>query len=234
MKSQFEQELLQTQIEIQEQTLKTISQEIHDNVGQVLSLAKLNLNTFEANPEGKLKNTKELVSKAINDLRDLSRSLHGEKIGEIGLQEAIVNELKILCERMGMDVWEVIDAAKTKPFGFQAFYPGPGLGGHCIPIDPFYLSWVARKYGMSTRFIELAGEINTKMPLYVVDPLTFVRRVRDREQSCAQRRREHTRVNHDHVRPARSLSRPRGEPRRPTDGRSGGTPRRPWVGSLRG
>lgn len=96
MKSQFEQELLQTQIEIQEQTLKTISQEIHDNVGQVLSLAKLNLNTFEANPEGKLKNTKELVSKAINDLRDLSRSLHGDKIAEIGLQEALTNELRVL------------------------------------------------------------------------------------------------------------------------------------------
>lgn len=96
MKSQFEQELLQTQIEIQEQTLKTISQEIHDNVGQVLSLAKLNLNTFEVNPEGKLKNTKELVSKAINDLRDLSRSLHGDKMAEIGLQEAVANELRIL------------------------------------------------------------------------------------------------------------------------------------------
>lgn len=96
MKSQFEQELLQTQIEIQEQTLKTISQEIHDNVGQVLSLAKLNLNTFEVNPEGKLKNTKELVSKAINDLRDLSRSLHGDKIAEIGLQEAVTNELRVL------------------------------------------------------------------------------------------------------------------------------------------
>ncbi|HLA83883.1 MAG TPA: nucleotide sugar dehydrogenase [Thermoguttaceae bacterium] len=81
---------------------------------------------------------------------------------------AMVNELKMLCDRLGMDVWEVIDAAKTKPFGFQAFYPGPGLGGHCIPIDPFYLSWVARKYGMTTRFIELAGEINTSMPDYVV------------------------------------------------------------------
>ena len=69
---------------------------------------------------------------------------------------------------MGIDVWEVIEAAKTKPFGFQAFYPGPGLGGHCIPIDPFYLTWVARKYGMATRFIELAGEINTAMPAYVV------------------------------------------------------------------
>lgn len=81
---------------------------------------------------------------------------------------ALVNELKVLCQRMGIDVWEVIDAAKTKPFGFQAFYPGPGLGGHCIPIDPFYLSWVARKYGLTTRFIELAGEINTSMPDYVV------------------------------------------------------------------
>jgi UDP-N-acetyl-D-glucosamine dehydrogenase len=81
---------------------------------------------------------------------------------------ALVNELKVLYDRMGIDVWEVIEAAKTKPFGFQAFYPGPGLGGHCIPIDPFYLSWVARKYGMNTRFIELAGEVNTSMPAYVV------------------------------------------------------------------
>jgi UDP-N-acetyl-D-glucosamine dehydrogenase len=70
---------------------------------------------------------------------------------------------------MGVDVWEVIEAAKTKPFGFQAFYPGPGLGGHCIPIDPFYLSWVARKYGLTTRFIELAGEVNTNMPHFVVE-----------------------------------------------------------------
>ena len=81
---------------------------------------------------------------------------------------ALVNELKILYDRMGIDVWEVIEAAKTKPFGFQAFYPGPGLGGHCIPIDPFYLSWIARKHGLATRFIELAGEINTAMPSYVV------------------------------------------------------------------
>ena len=82
---------------------------------------------------------------------------------------ALVNELKVLYDRMGIDVWEVIEAAKTKPFGFQAFYPGPGLGGHCIPIDPFYLSWIARQYGMNTRFIELAGEINTAMPRYVVE-----------------------------------------------------------------
>jgi UDP-N-acetyl-D-glucosamine dehydrogenase len=81
---------------------------------------------------------------------------------------ALVNELKVLYDRMGIDVWEVIEAAKTKPFGFQAFYPGPGLGGHCIPIDPFYLAWVARKYGMNTRFIELAGEVNTTMPHFVL------------------------------------------------------------------
>ncbi len=81
---------------------------------------------------------------------------------------ALVNELKILYDHMGIDVWEVIEAAKTKPFGFQAFYPGPGLGGHCIPIDPFYLTWVARRHGLTTRFIELAGEVNTAMPAYVV------------------------------------------------------------------
>ncbi len=81
---------------------------------------------------------------------------------------ALVNELKVVYAAMGIDVWEVINAAKTKPFGFMPFYPGPGLGGHCIPIDPFYLTWKAREYGESTRFIELAGEINTKMPEHVV------------------------------------------------------------------
>ena len=84
---------------------------------------------------------------------------------------AMVNELKVLFQKIGINIWEVIDAAKTKPFGFQAFYPGPGLGGHCIPIDPFYLSWVARKHDMPTKFIELAGEINTSMPLYVIHRL---------------------------------------------------------------
>jgi UDP-N-acetyl-D-glucosamine dehydrogenase len=84
---------------------------------------------------------------------------------------ALVNELKMLFDRMGIDVWEVIEAAKTKPFGFQAFYPGPGLGGHCIPIDPFYLTWKAKEYDFATRFIELAGEINTNMPNYVVQKL---------------------------------------------------------------
>ncbi len=84
---------------------------------------------------------------------------------------ALVNELKVVYDQMGIDVWDVLDAAATKPFGFMKFTPGPGLGGHCIPIDPFYLTWKAREYGLSTRFIELAGEINVSMPRYVVDKL---------------------------------------------------------------
>ena len=81
----------------------------------------------------------------------------------------LVNEMKIVADKMGINIYEVIDAAKTKPFGFTAFYPGPGLGGHCIPIDPFYLTWKAREYGLNTRFIELAGEVNTEMPQWVVN-----------------------------------------------------------------
>lgn len=85
---------------------------------------------------------------------------------------ALVNEMKIILDRMGIDVWEVIDAASTKPFGFMPFYPGPGLGGHCIPIDPFYLTWKAREFDISTRFIELAGEVNTDMPYHVIQKLS--------------------------------------------------------------
>ncbi|TXN71083.1 nucleotide sugar dehydrogenase [Methylobacterium sp. WL6] len=84
---------------------------------------------------------------------------------------ALVNELKVIFDAMGIDVWEVIEAAKTKPFGFTPFYPGPGLGGHCIPIDPFYLTWKAREFGIATKFIELAGEINQQMPGFVLDKL---------------------------------------------------------------
>ena len=80
----------------------------------------------------------------------------------------MVNELKIVFDKMGIDIWEVIEASSTKPFGFMPFYPGPGLGGHCIPIDPFYLTWKAREYNVSTRFIELAGEVNISMPEYVL------------------------------------------------------------------
>ena len=85
---------------------------------------------------------------------------------------ALVNELKIIYSKMGIDIFEVIDAAKSKPFGFMPFYPGPGLGGHCIPIDPYYLTWKAREYGINTRFIELAGEINSDMPKYVVEQVS--------------------------------------------------------------
>jgi UDP-N-acetyl-D-glucosamine dehydrogenase len=84
----------------------------------------------------------------------------------------LVNELALMCDRLGIDVWEVVDAAKTKPFGFMPFYPGPGLGGHCIPIDPFYLSWKARESGFEARFIELAGHVNGAMPHFVVDKIT--------------------------------------------------------------
>jgi len=94
---------------------------------------------------------------------------------------ALVNELKLLCARMGIDIWEVIDSASTKPFGFMPFYPGPGLGGHCIPVDPYYLSWKAREYDFSTRFIELAGEINTAMPYHVVEEIA--RALNDRKKS---------------------------------------------------
>jgi UDP-N-acetyl-D-glucosamine dehydrogenase len=82
---------------------------------------------------------------------------------------SLVNELALLCERMNIDIWEVIEAAKTKPFGYMPFYPGPGLGGHCIPLDPFYLSWKAKAYDFSTRFIELAGQVNDEMPHHVVE-----------------------------------------------------------------
>jgi UDP-N-acetyl-D-glucosamine dehydrogenase len=120
-----------------------------------------------------LAKTMELYSTAIKTLVPVSscRAAEATKLVENtfrGVNIALVNELKVVYSAMGIDVWEVINAAKTKPFGFMAFYPGPGLGGHCIPIDPFYLTWKAREYGQHTRFIELAGEINTSMPLYVI------------------------------------------------------------------
>ena len=99
---------------------------------------------------------------------------------------ALVNELKLLCQRMNLDIWEIISAAATKPFGFQAFYPGPGLGGHCIPIDPFYLSWKAKEVDFSTRFIDLAGEINTSMPYHIID--SIVAALSDRGKSLKNSR----------------------------------------------
>ena len=130
----------------------------------------------------------KLVGGHTEDCARAARTLYGEAFEEVvpvkscsvaeaaklleniyrSVNIALVNELKVLLTRMGIDVWDVIEAAKTKPFGFTPFYPGPGLGGHCIPIDPFYLTWRARQYGLNTRFIELAGEVNTAMPEYVV------------------------------------------------------------------
>jgi len=120
-----------------------------------------------------LEKAKALYSKAIKTLVPVSscRVAEAAKLLENtfrGVNIALVNELKVVYSAMGIDVWEVINAAKTKPFGFMPFYPGPGLGGHCIPIDPFYLTWKAREYGQNTRFIELAGEVNTSMPSYVI------------------------------------------------------------------
>jgi UDP-N-acetyl-D-glucosamine dehydrogenase len=116
----------------------------------------------------------ELYSKAVKTIVPVSscRVAEATKLLENtfrGVNIALVNELKVVYSAMGIDVWEVINAAKTKPFGFMPFYPGPGLGGHCIPIDPFYLTWKAREYGQHTRFIELAGEVNTSMPAYVIN-----------------------------------------------------------------
>src|SRR6185312_10703715 len=121
-----------------------------------------------------LEKAKAVYGKAIKTLVPVSscRVAEATKLFENifrGVNIALVNELKLVYTAMGIDVWEVIEAAKTKPFGFMPFYPGPGLGGHCIPIDPFYLTWKAREYAQNTRFIELAGEINTTMPIYVVN-----------------------------------------------------------------
>jgi UDP-N-acetyl-D-glucosamine dehydrogenase len=120
-----------------------------------------------------LKRAVDLYGKAIKTIIPVSscRAAEATKLLENTFRAvniALVNELKVVYEAMGIDVWEVINSAKTKPFGYMAFYPGPGLGGHCIPIDPFYLTWKAREYGQHTRFIELAGEINTSMPQHVV------------------------------------------------------------------
>lgn len=124
-----------------------------------------------------LEKAKALYLRAVDEVVPVSscRAAEATKLLENifrSVNIALVNELKVVYDAMGIDVWEVINAAKTKPFGYMPFYPGPGLGGHCIPIDPFYLTWKAREYGQTTRFIELAGEINTAMPQYVIKRLT--------------------------------------------------------------
>ena len=140
------------------------------------------------NKDFNVSNTPKIVGGFTENCTDLTSSLYSHIVSKVvrvsstkvaeaaklleniyrAINIAFVNELKLLFDRMGIDIWEVIEAAKTKPFGFQAFYPGPGLGGHCIPIDPFYLTWKAKEYDFHTRFIELAGEINNSMPYYVV------------------------------------------------------------------
>ena len=129
-----------------------------------------------ADSEFALQTTQALYGSVVEEVVPVSntRTAEATKLMENifrSVNIALVNELKIIFEKMGIDIWEVIGAAKTKPFGFMPFYPGPGLGGHCIPIDPFYLTWKAREYGVSTRFIELAGEINVAMPDYVVQKI---------------------------------------------------------------
>ncbi len=145
------------------------------------------------NPESKVANIPKVVGGLTTACLDAATKLYASAIKQIvpvsscsaaeatkltenifrSVNIALVNELKLIYQRMGLDIWEIIDAAKTKPFGFMPFYPGPGLGGHCIPIDPFYLTWKAREFGMHTRFVELAGEINTSMPDYVVARVTL-------------------------------------------------------------
>jgi UDP-N-acetyl-D-glucosamine dehydrogenase len=140
------------------------------------------------NPTFNTKNIPKVVGGLDEPSRDAAAALYGSVVDRVvpvtsaevaesgkllenifrSVNIALVNELKVVFDRMGIDIWEVIEAAKTKPFGFMPFYPGPGLGGHCIPLDPFYLSWKAAEYGVWARFIELAGEVNTSMPRYVV------------------------------------------------------------------
>ncbi len=145
------------------------------------------------NPEFETGDIPKVLSAITRDGIDILKALYGEIVDVVPVSDpkiaeaskilentfravniAMVNELKIVFEKMGIDVWEVIEAASTKPFGFKPFYPGPGLGGHCIPIDPFYLSWKAKEHDTNTHFIELAGEINSRMPYYVTDKLLRV------------------------------------------------------------
>jgi UDP-N-acetyl-D-glucosamine dehydrogenase len=146
------------------------------------------------NPGYNTRNVPKVIGGTTATCRDLASALYGSAVERVvpvssprvaemvkllentfrAVNIGLVNELALMCDRLGVDVWEVIDAAKTKPFGFMPFYPGPGLGGHCIPIDPFYLSWKARQSGFEARFIELAGQVNSAMPHEVVDKIADV------------------------------------------------------------
>ncbi len=153
------------------------------------------------NPRFHTRNTPKLVGGVTEACGELGRLFYSQSLEQVirvaspavaemakvfentyrAVNIALVNEMALLCDRMGLDVWQVLDAAGTKPFGIQIFYPGPGVGGHCIPLDPFYLAWKAREYDFSTRFIELAGEINLRMPYFVADKLQGL--LNDRKQA---------------------------------------------------
>lgn len=164
-------------------------------VGEDIFLAFSPERVDPGNKEYKTKNTPKVVGGVTLQCTELAALLYGQvlaggickvsspKVAEMekilentfrNINIALANEMAILCERMGIPVWEVIDAAKTKPYGFMAFYPGPGLGGHCIPLDPFYLTWKAREYNYHTRLIEIAGEINNGMPEYIIGRLSRI------------------------------------------------------------
>jgi UDP-N-acetyl-D-glucosamine dehydrogenase len=171
--------------------LQPILEESGLSIGTELYLAFSPERVDPGNPVYQTKNTPKVVGGVTDRCTDVAAAMYErfiDTVVRVGSPEAaemtkllenifrcvniaLVNELLVLSERMGIDIWEVVDAAKTKPFGFMPFYPGPGLGGHCIPIDPFYLAWKARQYDFHTEFIELAGKTNENMPYYVVSRL---------------------------------------------------------------
>lgn len=170
------------------EVMKPILEKDGLRVGETLFLGYSPEREDPGNPDFGVQDIPKVVSGLTPECKELTNTLYGTAFKSItavssceaaeatkllenifrSVNIAMVNELKVLFERMGLDIWEIIEAASTKPFGYMPFYPGPGLGGHCIPIDPFYLTWRARQYELTTRFIELAGEVNTAMPSYVV------------------------------------------------------------------
>jgi len=165
------------------------------NIGRDVFLAFSPERVDPGNKQFKTKNTPKVVGGVTKNCTDLAAQLYSSfleggitrvsspKVAEMekilentfrNINIALANEMAVLCDRMGIPVWEVIDAAKTKPYGYMAFYPGPGLGGHCIPLDPFYLTWKARAYNYHTRLIEIAGEINNAMPEYIIERVSRI------------------------------------------------------------
>lgn len=174
-----------------EEVLRPILETSGLEVGRQMFVAFSPERVDPGNPRFHTRNTPKLVGGVTDTCGDLGRLFYSQSLDQVirvsspavaemakvfentyrAVNIALVNEMALLCDRMGLDVWQVLDAAGTKPFGIQIFYPGPGVGGHCIPLDPFYLAWKAREYDFSTRFIELAGDINLRMPYFVVDKL---------------------------------------------------------------